>query len=310
MKQWLAPTNGTNSSSFSLDYFDASPDVLGAWDGRAKSIGLTLDSDATRRIFYIGSDSLLYCQFESESESETLDDGPAWSVCTDTDSSLWPAADSANAAFASAFDASRNAIWIFYMSGGNLTQVHRSSRNKWEEPIALPTSPIDHPPELGGDDGGSLSRSAKIGIGVGVGIGGLLLLGFVTYICVQRRRGKQEKRESADADANTEALASQPGTVFLQPSPAPAYASGVPGGRWADGEWVVDSGNDNDNNNSKAVGQWQQERASYQPVPTSPPLPDLTQNLNQGQDQIHEMPNEVRYHEMPVETNKVDGAEI
>ncbi|KAI0392651.1 hypothetical protein F5Y17DRAFT_352225 [Xylariaceae sp. FL0594] len=148
-------TNETDAADFNLNIRAAHGNALEAWDGRPKSLGLTFDSDATRRIFYIGSDSMLHCQSAPNFDMD-YDSAKSWSVCTDIDASLWPAADSPDAVFASTFDASRNAIWIFYMSGGNLTQVHRSSKDKWERPIPLPTSPPSPTPP--GQEGGYTGR--------------------------------------------------------------------------------------------------------------------------------------------------------
>ncbi|KAI3321769.1 hypothetical protein HD806DRAFT_545474 [Xylariaceae sp. AK1471] len=273
----LAPTNATNSSSFAL--VDNAPHVnapLEAWDGNAKGIGFALDSDATRRIFYIGSDSKLHCQSDKEKN--------VWSACSDIDASKWPTADSPNAPFATTSDFSRNEIWIFYMSGGNLTQVHRSSKDKWEAPIALPKTPPPPPPPAMEAKHGGLSKGAQAGIGVGVSVVGLALIGLAAYIYLQRKRGKQEK-EKAEADAEAVASANQPPDSY--PSPAP----GVPEGQWVDGKWAPTP------EPNKKSGPWQ-DRSSYQQVPNSPPVSDMT-NL----DQICEMPHEVTYHEMPVEAN-------
>jgi hypothetical protein len=278
----LAPTNATNSSLFTLD--DDAPHgnvPLEAWDGNARGIGFTMDSDATRRIFYIGSDSKLHCQSEKD----------VWSACSDIDASKWPTADSPNAPFATTSDFSRNEIWIFYMSGGNLTQVHRSSKDKWEAPIVLPKTPT--PPATEAAKKGGLSKGAQAGIGVGASVAGLALLGLAGYIYLQRKRGKQEKAK-AEADAEAVAAVNQPPDSY--PSPAPAYASGVPEAQWVDGKWALTP------EPSKKSGPWQ-DRSSYQQVPNSPPVSEMTDI-----DQIHEMPHDAIRYEMPVDSSVSEAA--
>ncbi|KAI8625214.1 hypothetical protein F5Y19DRAFT_489890 [Xylariaceae sp. FL1651] len=269
IKMNLAPTNGTDSSSFSLATNTSSIGYLDAWDGKAASIGFTLDSDAKRRVFYIGNDSKIHCQAENS----------RWSTCSDVGTAAWPTADNPNAQFATAFDFSRNQIWIFYMSDGNLTQVHRSSKDKWDVPIALPSTPPPPPlptePEYSG-----LSKGAQAGIGVGVSVVGLALIAFGVYVIIQRKRGKQEK-ERADAEAEVAAAsANKPPDTYS--SPAPAYTSGVPTGQWIDGQWMLtpEPGN--------KPGPWQ-DRSSYQAVPNSPPM--------------FEMSNEASHHEMAAESS-------
>ncbi|KAI1438232.1 hypothetical protein GGR50DRAFT_691405 [Xylaria sp. CBS 124048] len=207
----LTPTNATHGADLIIENDPGSP-PLDAWDGKARSIGLTLDSDAKQRIFYIGLDSKLHCRFGEGS----------FSLCTDINASKWPTADTPNAPFATAFDASRNEIWIYYMSGGNLTQVHRSSLDKWEDPIALPPTVVSSAMERGRDE--NLSKGALAGIGAGASVLTLSLIGLT--ICLRRRRMIKAGRARADDSQHL--------------SPAPVYISGVPG--WAQGgKWIPSS---------------------------------------------------------------------
>ncbi|KAI1824626.1 hypothetical protein F4861DRAFT_548532 [Xylaria intraflava] len=266
-EDFQSPTNATDPLDFDVeDSPGAKP--LDAWDGQVKAIGYTRDSDNVSRIFYIGLDSNLHC----------VSAIGGWLPCTDINANKWPTADSPNAPFATAFDASRDEIWIYYMSGGNLTQVYRSSKNKWEDPIALPAT---QPPPSGEYVRGRLSKGSKAGIGTGAGIFTLSLIGLAAYIYLQRKRGK-ERDQKLKADADAEAAAAANKTTTLYPSPAPTYTSGVPGLYWAEGKWasIPDP--------NVWAGPWQ-----YQPVPGSFPLTEMT-----NRHQIHEMAHDFRYLEM------------
>ncbi|KAI1266552.1 hypothetical protein F5Y18DRAFT_360699 [Xylariaceae sp. FL1019] len=281
---WYIPNNETGPFSFELDIqSDTSSTQLEAWDGKTSSIGLTFDSEhGTRRIFYIGTDSQFHCQIEDE-------DG-IWSKCGDVHPDTWPIADSPNAQFATTFAWGKDKIWLFYMSQGKLTQAYRSGIDRWETPETLPNSTTT---SSSGHHGG-LSTGAKAGIGVGAGVAALALIALLAYIIMQRRKGKNEK-EKAEAEADAEAVAatSQPPPESW-PSPAPAYTSGVPGGgAWIDGKWTPTP------EPNKSGIPWS-DRSSYHPVPASPMLSSAgtPQPLHPH---VHEMSNDVSYHEMPVE---------
>ncbi|KAI1505631.1 hypothetical protein F5X99DRAFT_404665 [Biscogniauxia marginata] len=261
-------TNATNSSSFSLDRNAQVDWSLEAWDGNAAGIGFALNDDASRNIFYIGNDSLLHHVNEVDGR---------WQAAARQDDTIWPTADEPNAQFASTFDFSRNEIWIYYMSGGNLTQVHRSARDSWQLATRLPNEPP-------ATNQNGLSTGAQAGIGVGVGVAGLVLIGFAVFYFHRRRRGQKDKEK---AEAETEAAATgnqQPPSSY--PSPAPAYTSGVTEGQWIDGHFYPNQ------IQNKPEGQWQDHQ--YQAVTNSQIVYEMP-----NQEYTHEMANGVDYHEMP-----------
>lgn len=269
----LPVTNNTEPQDISLNTNVTVNWALDAWDGNARGIGLTFDDDAIRSIFYIGTDKVLH--------RVTEDENGAWKASPGQDIDSWPHADEPNAQFASAFDFGRNEIYIYYMSGGSLTQIHQSGKNKWEHAVALSASNdtvIEGPSVNTG-----LSSGAKAGIGVGVSLGGIALLAFGAYIFLRRRKAKEEKKQAeAEAEAAA-AAANQPPSAFGG-SPAPAYTSGVMEGQWIDGQWIPSLPY------TKPEEQ-RQDRYSYVPVPESQPV-------------YHEMPNQEYTHEMPGENGR------
>ncbi|KAI1075630.1 hypothetical protein F5B20DRAFT_375073 [Whalleya microplaca] len=261
----LPTTNDTDADDFKLD---TKADVnwsLDGWDGKAGAMGLTLDSHGTRSIFYIGNDSALHQVTEANG---------SWNIVPSPDETIWPLADAPNAQFSTTYDFSHNEIWIFYMSGGNMTQVHQLDQG-WQPASTLlkfnGTATQEDPPQASG-----LSGGARAGIGVGASIAGVALLALGTYIFLQRKKGKEELKK-AEAEAEAAAAANQPPSVFPG-SPAPAYSSGVADGQWVDGQWVPTQPY------TKPEGQWQSSYA-YHPVPGPPP--------------VFEMPNQEFSHEMP-----------
>ncbi|XXG99920.1 hypothetical protein Hte_006261 [Hypoxylon texense] len=266
-------TNDTAPEDFALNTTSAANWVLEGWDGSAKGIGLTFNDDSTRNIFYIGNDSLLH---------QISEVNGGWRASSGQSVQSWPTADDPNAQFATTFDFSRNQAWIYYMSGGNLTQVYQSSKNRWDPASAVPT----YNNTVAATDDSGLSTGAKAGIGVGVGVGGLALLALCVFFFLRRRRGKEQKKQAeAEAEAAA-ATANQPQPPSLFPgSPAPAYSSGVVQGQWVDGQWIQAQPQ------TKPDGQWQ-ERYSYVPVP------------DQQQPVYHEMPNQEHAHEVLGDTSR------
>ncbi|KAI4863660.1 hypothetical protein F4820DRAFT_449820 [Hypoxylon rubiginosum] len=263
-------TNNTAPEDFTLNTTSTVNWSLEGWDGSAKGIGLTFNDDSTRNIFYIGNDSLLH---------QISEVNGGWRASSGQSVQSWPTADDPNAQFATTFDFSRNQAWIYYVSGGNLTQVYQSSKNRWEPASTVPT--FNDTMVTNGDNG--LSTGAKAGIGVGVGVGCLALLAFSVFFSLRRKRGRQEKKQAEAEAETTAAAANQPHTLFPG-SPAPTYSSGVVQGQWVDGQWMQAQPQ------TKPDGQWQ-ERYSYLPVPDQQPM-------------YHEMPNQERAHEVLGDTGR------
>ncbi|KAI2643344.1 hypothetical protein GGS21DRAFT_10553 [Xylaria nigripes] len=265
--QYTTATNMTEPQDLYIPE-SATTQKLEAWDGKTRGIGLALNSDGSQQIFYVGSDSKIHCVSGANS----------WMPCIDVNINKWPTADNPNAQLAMAFDSSRNEIWVFYMSGGNLTQVHRRSKDKWEDPLVLPKT-ISSSATKHGQGRGGLSNSARAGIGSGAAIAGLALIILAVYIYLQRKKGKEEKRKADAYAAATQKSNSQA-------SPATLHTSDSPEGRWTLEKWASSPGQ------GGGSGFWL-NRASGQQVPGSPPMSDTT-----AQVQVHEMAHEVRFHEM------------
>ena len=104
------------------------------WDSGISSLGLAIDQDESKYIYYIGSDKALHYV----TSHNDLNDG-SWSVEDSLDTKYWPLADDADGEFAVASDSSSYDIRIYYMSGGSMTEVSRTGKDTWEEAQALPT---------------------------------------------------------------------------------------------------------------------------------------------------------------------------
>ncbi|KAI1327749.1 hypothetical protein F5Y16DRAFT_399035 [Xylariaceae sp. FL0255] len=227
----LAPLFKLNTSS------NATESPLVAWDGKA-NIGFTYDADATRRVFYIGNDSMVHCQIQTD----------IWQICPDVHPEAWPVADDKNAQFGSTFDFANNKIWI---------QAYRSSLDTWEDPIALPTAV----PAVPNHNSSGLPPGAKAGAGIGA-VAAISLIALVVYIFLQRKKGKREKQQ-ADASANSPMGDTQAAEPF--PTPAPAYTT-------VDGKWASTLRAD-----VKSTTPWP-ECSSYQQIPASPSTVEATDN--------------------------------
>ncbi|KAI6086972.1 hypothetical protein F4821DRAFT_120836 [Hypoxylon rubiginosum] len=265
----LPVTNDTAPEDFTLN--TTANWALEGWDGSAKGIGLTFNDDSTRNIFYIGNDSLLHQVSETSG---------GWQASSGQSVQSWPIADSPSSQFASTYDFNRNQVWIYYVSGGNVTQVYRSGKNSWEPAAALRTF---NDTVIESDEDSDLSTGAKAGIGVGVGVVGAALITLGAFFFLRRRKRSREAHRQAETEAEaTSAAADHPVSSFAG-SPAPAYSSGVMQGQWIDGQWIQAS-------QTKPEGQWQ-ERYSYAPVDQQQPV-------------FHEMASQEHTHEMPGDTGR------
>lgn len=105
-----------------------------AWDSGISNLGLAIDKDESKYIFYIGSDSGLRYM---ASVKDTNFGG--WSIYNPLDTEYWPLADEADGDFAVASDPASYEIRIYYMSGGSMTEVSRIGQDAWAGASALPT---------------------------------------------------------------------------------------------------------------------------------------------------------------------------
>lgn len=107
---------------------------LEAWPSQVGNLGLAIDQDESKYIFYIGSDKSLY--YVTSVKDTNLG---SWSVYASLDTKYWPLTDSEAADFAVASDPSTYDIRLYYMSGGSMTEVSRTGKDTWVEAAALPT---------------------------------------------------------------------------------------------------------------------------------------------------------------------------
>ncbi|KAK7754314.1 hypothetical protein SLS62_003607 [Diatrype stigma] len=267
-------TNNTDHMYIGADYSDPPDGPLNAFNGNVTKLGLAFDAAGNGAIFYIGQDAGLY-QMQERKQDEWWKN--QWFKTDRQDTSRWPFADSASSDIAVAFDADSDKIWIYYVVGGTMTQVHQSSSGVWEEAVALPKSdaPVEDPAAGEGDADGGLSGGAKAGIGVGVGVGGLVAALAAAYAFFRRRRSRRNQNdEPAVAAQEVQAMATGP---VMPASPQELYVN-------------------------PEVGQWQYHdlrlSQKYSSVGASPPLqvyhemlaPGSTQWIAPNNDQVAEVP--------------------
>ncbi|KAK9772780.1 hypothetical protein SCAR479_10465 [Seiridium cardinale] len=216
---YTVPNNSTKATEFMLDSRTNVSWSLEGYDGNPGALGFTLDQDWTSNLWYLGNDSRVH-------QLRSL--GGNWRPVVSQNESIWPRADSPSAEFATASDDSGR-VWLFYMSGGNMTQVYRSSSDKWELPTVLQrvnqTRAADAATPAGST--GGLSTGAKAGVGVGVGVGGLAVIGIAALALIRRKMKNKTRPEMLEEHPQ------------IPVSPAPDYNEIGNGGQWVDGRWIA-----------------------------------------------------------------------
>ncbi|ROV97980.1 hypothetical protein VMCG_07067 [Cytospora schulzeri] len=127
-------TTSTSTQNFTTDSSVTVLAGLQAWSSGISSIGLAIDQDESKYIYYIGSDKALH--YVTSQDGLNLG---SWSVEDSIDTKYWPVADDTDGEFAVASDPSSYDIRIYYMSGGTMTEVSRTGKDTWAEAKALPT---------------------------------------------------------------------------------------------------------------------------------------------------------------------------
>ncbi|KAI0834637.1 hypothetical protein F5Y06DRAFT_300491 [Hypoxylon sp. FL0890] len=214
------PTNDTNPTDFKLDTNATVDWSLEAWDGGAGGIGLTMDDDSTRNIYYIGNDSMLHCLTE-------MPDG-TWQKSPRQDERTWPPADVPNAQFATASDFRGNEVFIYYVSNGQIAQLHQSAKYKWDAANPLPKYNNTVVGESDSDKGLSVGTKAGIGVGVSVGCLALILLAAYASIRRKRRRGDEKQNESQVEPVTSAENKSPPPQLIYYEMPAQEYSHEAP----------------------------------------------------------------------------------
>ncbi|KAI1390836.1 uncharacterized protein F4822DRAFT_426683 [Hypoxylon trugodes] len=206
----LPPTNDTDAAYFELDTNVDPGWSLEAWDGNVGGLGLAVN-DSTHSIFYIDNDSFLHCIMEVNG---------TWKMTQRQNESTWPRADAANARFATAYIPARNEVLIYYLSGGNLTHIHRTSEEEWKTAVPLlryNDTVVEAPITSTG-----LSTGGKAGIGVGVsitGIGLLLIMAFLIARYHRKQRVEEIQDEKKATTADTNIPLSRPPVYYEMPDP-------------------------------------------------------------------------------------------
>lgn len=127
-------TSGTSTQNFTVNTTETIFAALEAWNSGISNLGLAVDKDESKYIFYVGSDNGL--RYVASIQGANFG---AWSIYDSLDTEYWPLADEANGDFAVASDASSYDIRVYYMSGDAMIEVSRSKQGTWAEAAALPT---------------------------------------------------------------------------------------------------------------------------------------------------------------------------
>lgn len=200
--------------------------TLPAWKGKPGALGMSVDKNNTRSVWYIGEDSNLYW---------VASKNWVWSHQNGQTAEIWPVADSPNAPLAVAIDSSHDMLRIYYVSGGKLVEI-KNDQGEWSKWSTLPApQPVDvsppaspsSPAVVDGSTGG-LSNGMKIGLGVGISLA-VLAIGAISAVLFLLRRKRSASSLGSEAGARIEPDAYGPINPF--DSPSTQYSThGVPPG--------------------------------------------------------------------------------
>ena len=193
--------------------------ALPAWDGRTHSMGVTIDANFTRFLWYIGNDSSLH---------QVGNTNFTWTARANQSDTFWPQADTPNADLAAAYIFSSSVVRLFYMVKGQLAEV-AFQNNTWQawspvaEAPAVPTqsnATSTTSTDVPSADSGGLSTGAKAGIGVGVSLGAIAVSAIIAIVILAKKRKQQGFEAPPSGSVGEE------GSTTLGPdTPAPAYGS-------------------------------------------------------------------------------------
>jgi hypothetical protein len=175
-------------------------------------LGVTIDKQYTRSLYYIGNDSSLH---------KVSNINYVWSKMPEQTEKLWPKADEPNAQMAATFHFDTSRAWIYYCSNQSIVQLFSDRDGLWQEAIVLPVVNLtasnepSQPEATGpGAESNGLSTGAKAGIGVGVAIGVLALISTGALLVYLKRRNGQDRSDSATMINSYE---NTPSTTIAQP---------------------------------------------------------------------------------------------
>ncbi|KAF9777773.1 hypothetical protein IL306_004318 [Fusarium sp. DS 682] len=205
-----APTNATDPSDIRLDTSTAASLTLPSYDNSAVNLGIASQGKEEVTVFYIGKDSQLHAIAHKDG---------AWVEQKRAGKSKWPEADNSSARLAVVSPLESDQIWVYYTSGDEIKELHRSDGGSWDD--AQTPKAADTDSEADGGDatgtGGSsgtkatetasssshpdtgMTAGAKAGIGVGVSVGVLAIAAGAFFFLRRRRQktpGDTEHKES------------------------------------------------------------------------------------------------------------------
>ncbi|KAK4659919.1 R8 protein [Podospora pseudocomata] len=218
-------TSKTNKTEIAINATAPVNFTLPAYDAATKGMGISIDRNYTRFIWYIGTDKKIH---------QIGNTNYFWSIRENQTESFWPEADEPNASVGVAFDFSSNLVHLYYMAKGKLVQVkyENESWKAWSnvpEPPAEQTttdptpsgpttteSPVSEQSDVPNE---GLSTGAQAGIGVGVSLG-VIAVGVLIAVIVLLKRKKHEGFEHPPQQHTDD------GSTIAPTTPAPSY--GVP----------------------------------------------------------------------------------
>lgn len=200
LKGGLNNTSASNRTSFPYDTSATPSFELEAWDGNPKAIGIAIDTDTTRHIFYIGTDRAVH--WIAAFVSASVEGGFRAQASQNTD--VWPLADEPNSDFTIASHIESSSIRLYYVSGGRIIETKYRDGN-WDRaaPVESANTTIIADEGAGTGDAG-LTTGAKAGIGVGVSVG-VLLIGAAAAFWILRKKSTPPDEEATTAADNTAA---------------------------------------------------------------------------------------------------------
>ncbi|KAM7217321.1 hypothetical protein V8F06_007264 [Rhypophila decipiens] len=221
-------TQDTGAENITINSTVQANFTLPSWNGKPRSMGISIDPKHTRSVWYIGEDKNLY---------QISNKNGIWSHQNSQVGDIWPVADSPNSPLAVVGDFNNGNLRIYYQVNGSIAEV-KSENGEWakwttlpapapvkaELPAPPPASPSNSPiPTPDETDMAGLSNGAKVGLGVGIALGVLLVIGLI-IACVLHRR-KQKARASAPSFENGGVQVSAYEPIHSSSSVSPLHSS-------------------------------------------------------------------------------------
>ncbi|KAK4680467.1 hypothetical protein QC764_213410 [Podospora pseudoanserina] len=199
-------SSASNRTSFPYDTSATPSFELEAWDGNPKAIGIAIDTDTTRHIFYIGTDRAVH--WIAAFVSASVEGGFRAQASQNTD--VWPLADEPNSDFTIASHIESSSIRLYYVSGGRIIETKYRDGN-WDRAARVESAntTIIADEGAGAGDAG-LTTGAKAGIGVGVSVGVLLIGAAAAAFWILRKKKSTPPDEEATTAADNTAATVPP----------------------------------------------------------------------------------------------------